>query len=113
MDMKNNKTIKVILSPNHGGFRPNSLFQTFLQERGYDWHQLQARTDEEVIAFVEEHADKEHKVAFLSRYDYEYLKVIEVDTSIPWTIQEYDGAEYIKTLEYEVIDEELNYIRFL
>lgn len=109
--MMNHKEIKVILSTNHGGFHPNVLFQRFLQERGYQWYELQARTDEEVIAFVEDHA-KVHGVALLSEYDYEYLTVVKVDTSIPWSIEEYDGAEYIKTLEYEVIDEALNYIRF-
>lgn len=110
--MTKHKTIKVILSTSHGVFRPNAVFQKFLKERGYYWHELQARTDEEVIAFVEEHADKEHGAAFLSKYDYEYLQIVEVDTSIPWSIEEYDGAEYIKKLEYEMIDEALNCIRF-
>ena len=37
------------------------------------------------------------------------LEIVEVDTSRPWTIEEYDGAEYIKYLDYEILDKELNY----
>lgn len=36
----------------------------------------------------------------------------EVDTSRPWTIEEYDGAEYIKYLDgYELVDSECNYYK--
>lgn len=35
--------------------------------------------------------------------------IVEVDTSKKWTLSEYDGAEYIKYLDYKCISEELNY----
>lgn len=44
---------------------------------------------------------------------YEYGKgfyyIVEVDTTRPWRITDYDGLEYVEYLDYTVIDEELNY----
>lgn len=38
------------------------------------------------------------------------FSIVEVDTTRPWTIEEYDGAEYIQYLdENKLVDEELNY----
>ena len=38
------------------------------------------------------------------------FSIVDVDTTRPWTIEEYDGAEYIKYLdERKLVDEELNY----
>ena len=37
------------------------------------------------------------------------FSIVEVDTSRPWKIEEYDGAEYIQYLDYIVINEEINY----
>ena len=38
------------------------------------------------------------------------FSIVDVDTTRPWTIKEYDGAEYIQYLdENKLIDKELNY----
>ena len=38
------------------------------------------------------------------------FSIIEIDTSRPWTIDEYDGAESVKYLdEIDLVDEDLNY----
>lgn len=38
------------------------------------------------------------------------FSIIDVDTTRPWTIAEYDGAEYVQYLdEDKLIDKELNY----
>lgn len=38
------------------------------------------------------------------------FSIVDVDTTRPWTIEEYDGAEYIQYLdEHKLVDEELNY----
>lgn len=38
------------------------------------------------------------------------FSIIDVDTTRPWTIAEYDGAEYVQYLdEDKLVDEELNY----
>lgn len=36
-------------------------------------------------------------------------KIEKVDNSIPWTLNDYDGAESIKYLEFTKVDEKLNY----
>lgn len=41
------------------------------------------------------------------------FKIVEVDISRPWCIEEYDGAEGIKYLDdYICVDKELNYFEF-
>lgn len=46
-------------------------------------------------------------------YVYEEAKssaeIVEVDTSRPWTIEEYDGAEYIEYLDFDVVEPSYNY----
>lgn len=45
-------------------------------------------------------------------WDVPYLiscKIEKVDNSIPWTLNDYDGAESIKYLEPIKVDDELNY----
>lgn len=38
------------------------------------------------------------------------FSIVNVDTTRPWTIEEYDGAEYIQYLdENKLVDKELNY----
>ena len=40
------------------------------------------------------------------------FSIEDVDTTRPWTIEEYDGAEYIEYLdEHKLADEELNYYK--
>ena len=45
---------------------------------------------------------------WIKAYDEVYF-IAEVDTSRPWTILEYDGAEYIQYLDYDIIDKDMNY----
>jgi hypothetical protein len=39
----------------------------------------------------------------------ELISIVEVDTSRPWKIENYDGAEYIQYLDYEVKHKDINY----
>ena len=39
------------------------------------------------------------------------MTIDDVDVSKPWTIDCYDGAESVKTFDYEMIDKEINYVR--
>lgn len=41
------------------------------------------------------------------------FSVVDVDISIPWTIDEYDGAEGIQYLNLKIINKELNYCEFI
>lgn len=38
--------------------------------------------------------------------------VQEVDTTRPWTIENYDGAEYIQYLDYNIINSDINYCEY-
>lgn len=51
-----------------------------------------------------------YKVYSTDVYGTSSFSIVEVDTTRPWTIEEYDGAEYIQYLdENKLIDKELNY----
>jgi hypothetical protein len=103
----------VIISGSYGIFEPNDEYQALLDKKGLNWWDMEARTDKEIVKFVEDHYyDNECEVSLIGKEDYQYVSVDEVDTSIPWTINEYDGAEYVKYIKYSVIDKELNYCKF-
>ncbi|MFO1442848.1 hypothetical protein KDN24_06420 [Bacillus sp. Bva_UNVM-123] len=107
------KSVKVILSKNHGFFEPNREYQELLRKKGMSWWELKARTDLEIIGFIEQNRLGNINVFQVGKEYYQYASIVEIDTTKPWTIEEYDGAEYIKYIEYEVLDEKLNYCKFL
>ena len=37
------------------------------------------------------------------------FKIQDVDITRPWTIQEYDGSEYIQYLDYNIVNTDMNY----
>lgn len=37
------------------------------------------------------------------------FKIQDVDITRPWTIQEYDGSEYIQYLDYNIVNTNMNY----
>ena len=39
------------------------------------------------------------------------MQIAEVDTTRPWTIENYDGKEYIRYLDVDVIHEDINYCK--
>lgn len=104
------KIVKVIVSPGHGFFQARPDFQAAMEAKGYEhWSLLEARTDEDLVIFVESNSG-EHGVMF-GINSWEYLTVVEVDTSRPWYIENYDNAEGIQYVEYEVIDANLNFVK--
>lgn len=40
------------------------------------------------------------------------IAIKEVNINRPWTIMEYDGAEYIKYLDFDIIDEEIHFCKY-
>lgn len=46
-------------------------------------------------------------------YNKQFYYIFDVNTNRPWTIQDYDGIEYIKYLDYIVQDKELNYCTYI
>jgi len=109
------KIIKAIISPGHGFFQARPEFQALIEAKGYEhWSQIEARTDKDLIAFVEQNSERPDPRYFPVMRGinaWEYVNVVEVDTSRPWYISNYDNAEGISYVEYEVIDEKLNFVR--
>lgn len=102
--------VKVIIQSCHGLFEPTKAFERLIKSKGYKglWS-IEARTDKDLIEYVEKNVN-EHGVMKGKDY-WTYVIVVEVDTSKPWCIDEYDGSEHIMYLEYEVLNKELNYVR--
>ena len=107
---------KIILSTGHSVFEPNNEYKSLLKKKGYaSWAQIEARMDMDIIRFLEEKVKPEYKeygLALVGKNDYQYVCIKEVDTSDYWTIEDYDNAEYIRYLKFEVINEDINYVRW-
>lgn len=39
-------------------------------------------------------------------------KIVKVDTARYWTIEEYDGSESIKYIDFKILDQEIGYVKF-
>ena len=40
------------------------------------------------------------------------MQIVDVDTTRPWCIDNYDGKEYIKYFDYDVVNEDINYCKW-
>ncbi|MES9681860.1 hypothetical protein ABWK22_02845 [Gottfriedia acidiceleris] len=99
--------VKVIIQPSFGIFEPKEDFKKLIDKTGRALWNLSGRTNEDYIKFVEDNADDG---ILFGKESWTYIKVVEVDTSRPWLIDDYDGSESIKYVKYRVIDKELNYV---
>lgn len=77
--------------------------------------ELKKKNNKELIIKFEDNKkhDNYQKYAIYNNIKYSNFStfsIVEVDITRPWTIEEYDGAEYIQYLdENKLIDKELNY----
>lgn len=46
---------------------------------------------------------------YLFKEDNLIVSIVDVDTTRPWTISTYDGAEYVQYLDYQYIDKSINF----
>lgn len=53
----------------------------------------------------------EDRLYFMGSIYLSHFTMYDVDTSKRWCIEEYDGAEYVEYLDYELVDKELNCYR--
>ena len=84
--------------------------KTAVNKTGCDRDELKKwlYSNKENIAYCEEFNEKIYLVQ--SDYcDWDTFSIRQVDISRPWTIEEYDGSEYIKYLDEYVAVKELNY----
>ena len=78
-----------------------------------DFNDIKWRT-ESVPNYLYEHLELEcaqpyHIPNRLFRTVNNTIMLVDVDISRPWTILDYDGAEYIQYLDFDVVDAESNY----
>lgn len=78
-----------------------------------DWNDIKWRT-ESVPEYLLSHPEFEytqdyHKPDRVFKVGNNIIMLIDVDTSRPWTILDYDNSEYIQYLDYDTIDKESNY----
>ena len=55
---------------------------------------------------------KKESELFGSNYPITTLAIVDVDITRPWTINIYDGKEYIQYLDYDVVNEVINYCKW-
>lgn len=101
------KNIKVIINTTHGNFTPGPGLNELIKEVKVPLWSIQGRTNEIYIKYIEEHQEMG---LLRGVHDWTAVRVVEVDTSKPWYIENYDNAESVRSLNYTVLDEELNYI---
>ena len=116
--------MKVLLLSSYGGRVPR-LIKSFYKRNDVSWRVG------DVVSFVEVNAinnmgmnpknirtkvvaydDPDGSKSYLFNDDNIVCKIVDVDTSRPWTIETYDGAEYIQYLDYNVVNKELNYCTY-
>ncbi|MFF2531460.1 hypothetical protein ACFVS2_21370 [Brevibacillus sp. NPDC058079] len=107
--------ITIIISPSYGIFEPSKSLERKLKSFGYEnLDSIEARTDERVISFIRSHMEKssnQFPFAFLGKEKHQYLSLVDIDISHPWTIINSDGSERIHYLNYIVLDAEINYCK--
>lgn len=108
--------IKVIIQASYAPFIPPKKYKELLESKGYSyWGEMAARTDENLIAYIEQHCDNGRGLmGGKDKWGHSWglLIIEEVDTSRPWFIDEYDGAENIQYIDYDIVIPELNYCKF-
>ncbi|MBO5712035.1 MAG: hypothetical protein J6R47_04280 [Acholeplasmatales bacterium] len=80
-----------------------------------DFNDIRWRT-ERIPKYLYEHPELEctqqhHLPTRCFRVGDNVIMLVDVDTSRPWTILEYDGSEYIQYLDFNVVDAESNYCK--
>ena len=66
----------------------------------------------DIVNYIEEHGNLMSTFldgTLIYKLDGCIFKIEDVDISRPWRITYYDTAEYIQYLDYDVVNEELNY----
>ena len=127
--------MKVIIFNGYGFVPVSDKIAEFMNKSSFPLN----RTDKKLIKYIEENSKKVNmstpsfsivkelkqskekliKVDKDQYYCYSNIKevpcairIVEVDISRPWTIEDYDGAEYIQYLDYIIENKEINYCKY-
>jgi len=109
--LKKNKKQKVVISSSFGGFEPDMHFKIFLKALDVELFSIEGRTHPEIIAYIETYSDEYGVLRGKDRY--QYVRLVEVDTSRPWFIDVYDGSESIRYLDYKYVNKKLKYVELI
>ena len=98
--------MKIALFIDYG---PNNITKELMEEiRKHPFPRCRVN----IVSFIQ----KNGKLVDETRNVYELgcslYEVKDIDISRPWTIEEYDGSEYVQYMDYKIIDEKLNYGKF-
>jgi hypothetical protein len=99
-------TIKVVLSKTYGPDCTEEDFADIIS--GISFPKCRVG---KIVDYLKTHGELEFRVnnTDIYRYEHNLYSIQEVDMSRPWTIASYDGLEYIQYLDYDVVDESMNY----
>lgn len=102
----------VVIFPSHDSNIPVCLKPLMTKDESWRW-------SSKVINFLRSLTPDENlmidEVAGLFYFKNEnaFCGIMPVDISRPWTIQLYDGSEYIQYLDIKVVDAKVNYCEFI
>lgn len=96
-------TRKVVINTRHGGFGLSREAQDmYCAQKGIDpgewssfgtyenFHEYELERDDPVLVDVVERLGEQ-----AGNYNYSSLKIVEIPEDVKWTIEEYDGAEWV------------------
>ena len=111
--------MKVIILNNYGGRIPHEIIPFVAGDKAWRWGKainhieyvaVPANSpDAETAKVVQYPGTEPNSKTYLFKSENIILSIVEVDTSRNWTIQKYDGAEYVQYLDYTVINEAYGY----
>lgn len=97
--------IQVVIKPSFGGFEMTDTFKAYVQACGHKSpFSIEARIDSRIHDFINNASNK------TSVHSYNRIVVVDVDSSKPWTIADYDGSEGIAYPEYKQVRPDINYV---
>lgn len=86
---------------------------SILLQENYNYKEIEKelKNNLDLIYVITPNARSKYYIFYSIDYNHtNSFSIVEVDTSRPWTIKDYDGSEYIEYLDkYELVNKELNY----
>lgn len=111
--------MKVIIINNYGGRIPKELMQFVSGDIAWRWshavsyletHAIPAEKGESANAQIVRYLGPDPNTQmYLFKADNLTVSIVDVDIKRKWTIERYDGAEYIQYLDFTIVNECVGY----
>lgn len=111
--------MKVVLLSNYGGRIPKDLISFVTSGQSWRWGNVVQALEQKAVPAEDSNSANAKIVRYMGpdpntkmylfRADNISISVVDVDISRKWTIEKYDGAEYIQYLDYRVVNEAMGY----